>query len=548
MKKVILLIMSFFLVLPLFACTPPAALKDDLYILYTSDVHCGFEVNLGYAKFKAIVEDTRSQHANVAVVDMGDNIQGGTIAAVTKGDFVVDIMNEIGYDAVTLGNHEFDYGMDQLKKLLDKATFPVTACNVRYTGSKENVLASLPPYVMKEYDGVKVAFIGVITPRSITSSTPVFFQEDGEFVYDFYSKDNGMELAERVQSTVDQARKEGAQYVIALTHLGQSAEYQPFDSVSLIHHTNGIDAVLDGHAHVTIIGDYYPNKDGKDVILSSVGSQMQNVGELIISKDGKISTVLISEYDREDEKMKQTLTEYDEILEMMIGDKVGETAFDLPMTDENGIRMSRSREVAIGDLLTDIFRQKLECDVVILNGGAIRNSLKAGDITYRNLLDVTPFMNTLSVCRASGQQILDALELGAMNTESIYAFEDNAVGESGSFLQVSGLKYTIDTSIPSGVIQDDNNMMTGIEGERRVKDVYVLQNGEYVPLDPQAMYLVGGIDYVITKKGGGNTAFEGAEITLEGGMTDIDVIAEYIAEIGTIPEQYAQPDGRITVK
>ena len=548
MRKVITLIISFLLAVPLFACAPPAVLKDDLYILYTSDVHCGFEENLGYAKFKAIIDDIKSQHANVAVVDLGDNIQGGTIAAATKGDYVIDVMNEIGYDAVTLGNHEFDYGMDQLKKLLDKASFPVTACNIRYTGAKENVLADIPPYIMKEYDGVKVAFIGVITPASITSSTPVNFQENGTFVYDFYSKDKGMELAEKVQSTVDQARKEGAQYVILLTHLGQPDEYQPFDSVSLIHHTNGIDAVLDGHAHVTIIGDYYPNKDGKDVILSSVGTKMQNVGELIISPDGTISTVLISEYDREDEKIKQTLAELNQALDLMIGHKIGETAFDLPMTDENGIRISRSREVAIGDLLTDIFREKLGTDVALINGGAIRNSLAAGDITYRDALDVAPFMNTLSVCRASGQQILDALEFGAKNTESIYVFEDNPVGEAGAFLQVSGLKYTIDTSIPSGVIQDDNKMMTGIEGERRAKDVYVLQNGEYVPLDPQAMYLVGSIDYVITKSGDGNTAFQGAEVTLEGGMTDIDVITEYIASIGTIPEQYAQPDGRITVK
>ena len=199
-------------------------------------------------------------------------------------------------------------------------------------------------------------------------------------------------------------------------------------------------------------------------------------------------------------------------------------------------------------VIPQIFREKLGTDVALINGGAIRNSLAAGDITYRDALDVAPFMNTLSVCRASGQQILDALEFGAKNTESIYVFEDNPVGEAGAFLQVSGLKYTIDTSIPSGVIQDDNKMMTGIEGERRVKDVYVLQNGEYVPLDPQAMYLVGSIDYVITKSGDGNTAFQGAEVTLEGGMTDIDVITEYIASIGTIPEQYAQPDGRITVK
>ena len=182
------------------------------------------------------------------------------------------------------------------------------------------------------------------------------------------------------------------------------------------------------------------------------------------------------------------------------------------------------------------------------NGGGVRSTIEAGEVTFNDVLAVVPFMNTLSAVRATGQQILDALEFGAQSTEIIYEFDGNAAGESGAFLQVSGLKYTIDTSIPSGIVLDENKMMTGIEGERRVKDVYVLKDGEYVPLDPQETYTVGGSTYILSANGDGNTAFSGSEILINGGLTDIDVLSLYLQKLGTIPESYAGPEGRITVK
>lgn len=546
-KKFLRIMTVLFLVLPLLSCGQEAQASDDIYIFYTADVHCGVTDHLGFPKAMALIEDTKAEHKNVALVDLGDYLQGGVLGAFSRGESVIAIMNAMHYDAAVIGNHEFDYGVQRLKELMDMADFAFTACNIRYSGSGENLLKDVPPYVMKDFDGVKVAFVGIATPYTISTSTPVYFQEDGQFVYDFCRGDEGMELAEQVQKTVDQARADGARYVIALAHLGVLPNLTPYDSVSLIHHTNGIDAVLDGHAHVTVIGDFYPNKDGQDVLLSSVGTKMENLGELIISRDGTITTVLHSEYDREDETIAAKITEEQNRVSEVLNEKVGETAFDLRITDENGIRICRSRECTIGNFVTDAYRAGLGCDIVLLNGGALRDSLPAGDITYGSLLSVCPFMNTLSIVNASGQQILDALESGARDTQSLWYFDEAAVGEFGGFLQVSGLKYTIDTSVPSGIRVDENGLVNAIEGERRVKDVYVLEGEEYVPLDPQKMYTVGSIRYNLQDNGDGNTAFADAEVILEGGMTDIDVLISYVRQFETMPERYADTEGRITV-
>lgn len=548
MRKLLKLLLILVLAVPLYACGQKAALTEDLYIFFTSDVHCSYAENFGFPALRALIDDTRAEHHNVALVDLGDYIQGGTAGAFTRGEMIIRLMNRMGYDAAAIGNHEFDYGIQRLKELADMAEFPLTACNIRYTGSGENGLKDVAEYVMKEYDGVKVAFIGVTTPNAITSSTPAAFQENGEFVYDLYREEDGLALAAKVQETVDRARTEGAQYVILLCHMGSKPEYSPYDAVSLIHNTNGIDAVLDGHAHTAVIGDPYPNRDGEDVILSSPGMKLENVGELIIGKDGTISTVLFGAYDREDEEMKNYIAQAEAELDEKLNVKVGESAFDLSVTDENGFRLVRNRETAIGNFIADVYREALQTDVYLINGGAIRDSFHAGDITFRDVLAVQPFMNTLSSARVSGQQILDALEFGARKTESIIVFDEKEAGESGAFMQVSGLKYTIDTSVPSSVEIDENGLMSGIAGERRVKDVYILENGEYVPLDPEKTYLVGGADYVIEHDGDGNTAFRGGEVIVSGGMTDSDILSDWFRAHGTIPESYRETEGRITVK
>ncbi len=528
----------------------PSTLEDDIYIFYTSDVHCGVDENLGFAGLKALVEDTKKEHVYVSLVDVGDYIQGGTLGSLTKGKAIIELMNAMNYDVVTIGNHEFDYGIEELSNRMHEMNCPIVASNVLYRGTKKNIFEDIPTYIMKEYGPIKVAFIGVLTPSSIITSTPKYFMEDGKIVYDFYSEEEGNALANHVQSIVDEARQNGADYVVALTHLGSTSAEEPYDSISFIHKTNGIDVVLDGHSHSVIIGDKYPNKDGEDVLLSSVGTKMQNVGELIIGKDGSLTTLLISEYNRKDEVIEKLITDKIAEQDLLLSEKVTEIPFPLVITDEENHRIVRSRETNLGDFVADAYREVMKADIGFANGGGVRASIPQGEVTLRNLLDVAPFQNTVGTCKASGQQILDALEFGCKETQGITVLDDNSVGESGAFLQVSGLKYTIDTSIPSGVVLDENNMMKEIVGERRVQDVMVLKDGEYVPLDPEETYLVAGISYILYDNGDGNTAFQDAEMVEQGAMIDVDAIRQYLEQNSGNLEQYQNPfgEGRITVK
>ncbi|MBQ6488417.1 MAG: bifunctional metallophosphatase/5'-nucleotidase [Solobacterium sp.] len=521
---------------------------DDIYIFYTSDVHCGIDENLSLPALKALVEDTRKEHEYTALVDLGDFVSGGTLGSLSSGEIIVNLMNKMGYDMATVGNHEFDYGMPQLKRLIDMAEFPFVAANVRYTGTEGNAFTEIPEYIIKDYGSVRVGFIGILTPYSITTSIPANFMENGEFVYNFYDGGEGKELAEKIQNSVDEMRGNGADYVIALAHLGSIEAIAPYDSISLIHNTTGIDAVLDGHSHSVIVGDMYPNKEGEDVLLSSVGTKMENAGELIIGKDGTLTSMLISEYDREDETVRKAVDDAQEELNGILSEKVGEVPFTLSIKDENGLRLVRNREAPLGNLSADAVREYMGTDACVINGGEVRANIEAGDVTMEDLLNVMPFQSLLSSCYATGQQIIDVLEYSSKETQGLANFDGNPVGEFGGFLQVSGLKYTIDTSIDSPVLQDENKMFAGFEGERRVSDVQILKDGEYVPIDPEAVYTLASIDYVMFQGGDGNSVLAECEPIVEAGPADLVALIEYFKTHDTIPETYKQTEGRITVK
>lgn len=548
MKKLNRLIIALMCLLLLSACNGNAPQDQDIHVFYTSDVHCGVDENLGFAKLKALINDTKEKHNYVALVDLGDYIQGGTYGTLSRGSLIIEMMNSMDYDVVTIGNHEFDYGLDRLKELMKMANFPFVAANVRYTGKKESAFKDVPEFIIKQYGRKKIAFVGILLPTSITSATPVDFMENGEFVYNFYLGHEGRDFYEKIQSTVNEARRQGADYVIALSHLGSLIEYTPYDSISLISHTTGIDVVLDGHSHSVIIGDHYPNAEGKDVLLSSVGTKMENAGELIIGKDGTITSLLISEYNREDETVREAINNATGQLNEILTRKVGQVSFDLMMTDENGIRLIRNRETNLGDFVADAVRDFMNTDVTMYNGGSIRASIKAGDVTYNDLLNVLPFFDSLSAIRCKGQDIIDALEFCSKNTETIISFEDRAVGEFGGFMQVSGLKYTINASIPSSITVDDNGMFTGVAGERRVTDVMILKGYEYVPIDPNAYYTVSSNRYMLLQNGDGNTAFDHSAVLVDRGPVELDALIAWMEKAGNNMSEYAQPQGRITVK
>ena len=518
--------------------------QKDIVVLYTNDVHCAIDNNIGYAGLASYKAEMEKDNF-VVLVDAGDAVQGDTIGTVSKGEYLVDIMNEVGYDFCVLGNHEFDYGTDVLASLLEKADAQYLNSTITYTGKGTNLLASTVPYVIERYGYLDVAFIGVSTPESITKSTPRYFMEGDEFVYDFAA---GEDLYKTVQSVVDEVKEKGADIVIVISHLGVEEGSEPNRATDLIANTTGIDAVIDGHSHTTAPCELVANKSGKKVVYTQTGTKLNNIGKLTISKDGSIKAELVSEAEKDAE-----VTAFIEGLkgeyESLVNTVVAHTAVELSITDENGVRAVRNRETAIGDLCADAYRAVADTDIAFVNGGGIRATIKKGDITTANMISVHPYGNYLCSCYATGAEILDALEHSVANTQAVAAQDGKAVGESGGFLQVSGLKFTIDTSVPSSVKKDDKGLFVAVEGERRVKDVYVEKDGEWTPIDPEATYTVACHNYMLQDMGDGYTMFADNQYILDNVMLDNQVIITYICDFlgGNVGEEYSAPQGRITI-
>ena len=505
-------------------------LDNDIVILYTNDVHCGVDDNLGYTGLAAVKNALQAQGKHVVLVDNGDAVQGDTIGTLSNGEYIIDIMNEAGYDVATPGNHEFDYGMEQFFALTEKASFPYVSAN--FVDADGNTV--LDPYVIKDVAGVKIAFVGISTPKTITTSTPKYFQDDnGNYIYGFMQDETGEKLYTAVQSAVDAARAEGAQIVIAMAHLGIEEDCSPWTSSEVIVNTSGIDAMLDGHSHSLIECEKVKNKEGKEVILSSTETKLAYIGCLTIRDDGSMTSTLIS-----DNGMKEFVGGIQEEFEELVNTVVASTDVDLIIKDPaSGERIVRVTETNLGDLCADAYRAMSGADVAIVNGGGVRADIPAGDITYGQIIAVHPFGNEMCVVECTGQEILDALELGCSKLPA----------ESGGFLQVSGMAYTIDMNVESSVKLDENGMFVEVTGERRVKDVTV--GGE--PLDPEKTYTLASHNYKLKDCGDGYTMFADNVFLQDSVMIDNQVLINYIVNVlgGTVGEEYADPygQGRITI-
>ncbi len=520
--------------------------ENDIVVIYTNDVHCAIDENIGYSSLKAFKDEVKSKTDYVTMVDLGDAVQGSFIGSISSGEYIMDIMNECEYDMFILGNHEFDYGMDKLAGNLNKFKGTTLACNFKYTGSDENKLDMVKPYKIVEYGDKKIGYIGVATPKSITSSTPANFMEGDEFVYSFYGdyETNETNFYKLVQETIDEVHTYNVDYCILLTHLGDKNAFAPYDSVSLINNTNGVDAVLDGHAHSEIASKDVKNKNGEKVILSSTGTKLKHIGELVIGSDGKITTSFVSNYNKKDSKVdtliESIMGQYEEQLNVVIS----YTNYDLKIKDAVGLRLVRQRETNLGDLVADAYRVMTGADIGIQNGGGVRVDIKKGDITYKNVYDVLPFGNQIIVVNVTGQQILDILEFSVKNVTRDYVLN---FSEFGGFLQVSGLTFDVNTSINSPVVLKNDNTFNKIEGDRRVSNVKVLENGTYVDIDVNKTYTLAGSNYVILEGGDGNTILSGVERANSFDQVDYQVFVDYLLSLSSLDEYKSEQD-RINVK
>ncbi len=505
---------------------------EPIVILYENDVHCAVD---GYPLLVSVRKECQAATDYVSTVSCGDFASGGLIGAISKGEQIVRIMNHVGYDAIALGNHELDYGIPQMLNITESLNAPVLCANLK---NVQTGTSPYPAYHIISYGDVDIAYIGFTTTTSGTVKS--LSDEQGNPLYSFMREDFYL----NAQKFIDKARKDGADYIIALSHLGDSqTDGMHPSSTSLIANTTGLDAVIDGHDHHVIEEQFVNDKDGNPVLLTSSGSNFQYVGKLTIDTNGGVHSTLVSTGDDEitpDNETALFVNSVKEEAEGLGNFVIGHSEVDLMIYDENGKRIVRKQETNIGDFCADAFRAFTGADIAMVNGGGIRKDIKKGEVLFNDLYNVMPFGDMIATGSLTGEQLLDVLEYAVSSLPA----------EAGVFMQVSGLRFKINPDIPSPVVIDsETEMFSHIEaGERRVSEVEVLdkQSGEYVDVELSRRYTMATLDYLILELGGSGI-FKGVEPDPTYWGAEIEILRSYIENNlnGTIGSEYSEPQGRI---
>lgn len=506
--------------------------SETIVILYENDVHCAVE---GYSKLAAMKNELKSEYEYVGVVSSGDFVQGGTLGAVSKGEYIVELMNLVGYDAIAPGNHEFDYTISRLTELYELSETKYISCNFAKIGEGKTYFE---PYTIVSYGDVDIAYIGIITPETITSARPSQFRnENGEIIYTF----NESRLYELVQESIDEATEDGADYVIALSHIGYDESGELNDVTDVIENTDGLDVVLDAHSHSVIEEKIVKDKSGDDVLLSSTGTGFENIGKLTIA-NGEFDTELVKTetYTKTDADVDAYIAEINESYAELGNRKIGESKVELITHNEEGTRLVRTAETNLGNLCSDALFFVTNADVSYVNGGGLRAPIKSGDMTFNDIYSVFPFNNRIVTAEITGQVLLDMLEMSMIS----YPQED------GAFPHMSGITFSVNKSIPSSIKVDENGFFTKVDGDYRVYDVKVLdkESGNYKALELDKKYILAAADYYILNFGSGMSMFKDAKVVESEGMLDVEVLERYITDNlnGVIGEEYKDVVNRIT--
>ena len=507
---------------------------NPVMVVYENDVHCAVD---GYARMAGLKKQLQKKTPYVSTVSCGDFVQGNLVGSVSCGKYIVDIMNHVGYDVVTLGNHEFDFGMEPQFALTEQLKASTVCCNFRDLRTMESVY---PPYKIISYGNTEVAFIGIVTTATSTSTSPLTYQDgEGNIIYDFCKKD----FYPCIQQTIDATRMEGADYVVALAHLGNIPDGDHQTSFNLIAHTTGLDAVLDGHSHSLIPDTLILDAEGKPVLFSSTGTEFENSGLLTIGTDGNLRTQLISTEEIVPDQHVATYVEEIKKRVSAAGNRVIATSkISFSIIDEQGNRLARFEEHPLGNLCADAFCRILGTDIALINGGGIRAGLPMGEITYNHLLAVFPFGNMACTATLTGQQLADVLECAVRLLPM----------ENGSFMQVSGIKFEVNPHLPSPIVLDGNGLFSHVtDAPRRVRHIYIRNktNGKYEPIDLKKVYTLASFDYQL-KELGCEGIFRYTTLKDDNLMLDVEVLAAYIEQVlgGVIGEPYDNVEGGVVIE
>ena len=537
MKKLSRILAVLLMVCMILSMIPTAFATGDEYagktvILHSNDVHGSID---RYAYMAGLKADFEAKGAEVILADAGDFSQGTTYVSLSKGANAVEMMNAVGYDVATLGNHEFDYGAEQLFTNLKSATFKVLCANVLKDGA--------PIYdatTIIEKDGVKIGFFGLETPEAQTKANPALIQG-----LTFLTNDTDPKLYDQAQKQIDALKAEGADIVICLSHLGVDESSDPYRSYDLYKAVTGLDFIIDGHSHTVM------EKGDNEEPIQSTGTAFANIGVIVVDN----ATKAIEEnylYEVTEESMKDAaVAAKAQVIIDEITEEYG-AKFAVSEVELNGAKApngNRDSETNNGDLITDamvwcltekytgsITEVPAENIVAITNGGGIRAAIHKGDVTKNDIFTVLPFGNTVAVVYVTGAELLEALEASTYCTPQAI----------GGFPQVAGMKFTIDTGKEYDAKAETYPGST-YYGPASINRVTINEiNGK--PFDPEAKYAVITNNFLA---GGGDTyyAFAAATSQFDTGHTLDAVVMDYITEKlgGVIGEQYAQPQGRITL-
>lgn len=505
--------------------TEEATMAGKTVILHTNDVHGAIA---GYAYITALKADYEAKGAEVILVDAGDYSQGTSYVSVTKGLDAIEMMNAAGYDVVTLGNHEFDYGYTQLKDNMTKAKFKVLCADV-FNADGTPIFDANYTYTTKS--GVKVGFFGMETPETQTKANPTKIKGLTFATNDAFTK----AAADQVEALKD------ADVVICLAHLGVDGESKPYRSTDLYAAVKGIDFIIDGHSHTVMT----KGENGEPI--QSTGTAFANIGVIVIDDaTKKIESNSLFEIKEDTAKDATVAAAAQKIIDRI--DKEYGAVFAKSEVVLNGAKApngNRDSETNNGDLITDAMVWKILQDkesltvdadhvVAVTNGGGIRKAINPGDVTKKNINEVLPFGNTVVTIYITGAELLEALEA------STYCTPDAI----GGFPQVSGINYTISTAVAYDANAETYSAST-YYGPKSINRVTINSiNGKEFKADDT--YAVITNDFC---GGGGDTyyAFAAATAKFDTGIPLDEVVMEYItAELkGVIGKQYAAPQGRI---
>lgn len=515
-------------------------------ILHTNDVHTGFEDNIGYDGLALYKKELEEQYDHVLLVDAGDAVQGGAIGAISKGQEIIKMMNYLGYDLAIPGNHEFDFGFDVLDECADELACGYTCADFCVTGGDP----VFEPWKIIDVGDIKIGFVGVVTPSTFTkSSIKDLVNDDGSPMYDFLADETGEKLIAALQDAIDEVHKNDADYVILVSHLGNSDSSETkYRCDHVAQNLSGLDMVIDGHSH-EIYNKTVTCKDGHTIPIAQTGTKLQSIGQLTIYKDGRLEETLVKEVPKPvdlayevvtrndqqrfvDPDMKAFMDEIVDSYADVMDQKVGYVSYDLLVRTQDGFDVSRVEENGLCDLVADAYRDLSGSQAALVNAGSVRNNLMAGEITFKNVLDTLPYYNDVITVKLSGQALLDALEFGVSSLPK----------PSAKFPQVSGITYSVNRDIESSVKVDEKNQFVSVEGERRVSNVQIV--GE--PLDLKKEYTLTGSSYTLTG-GDGYTMFKDAELVSMTMLSENEALMKYIEESldGVIPAKYQDATGRI---